>query len=74
MLQKLTSDILYKCIQELKKEENKVKLNENIVEPVISNLTERLYPYLIILFIMYILVIILVISILIIILFNKKKI
>ena len=42
------------------------------MEPVISNLTDRLYPYLIILFIMYILVIILVISILIIIL-NKKK-
>ena len=53
MLQKLTSDILYKCIQELKKDENKIKINENIVEPVITNLTDRLYPYLIILFIMY---------------------
>ena len=74
MLQKLTSDILYKCIQELKKDENKIKINENIVEPVITNLTDRLYPYLIILFIMYILVIILVISILIIILLNKKRI
>ena len=73
MLQKLTSDILNKCINELKKEDNKTKINEHIVEPVISNLTERLYPYLIILFIMYILVIILVISILIIILFDKKK-
>jgi len=73
MIQKLTADILCKCIQELKKEENKVKINENIVEPVISNLTSRLYPYLVILFIMYILIIIIVISILIIIILNRKK-
>ncbi|VVU95053.1 hypothetical protein CPAV1605_778 [seawater metagenome] len=73
MIQKLTADILYKCMNELKKEENQVKINSNIVKPIISNLSSRLYPYMVILFIMYILILILIISILILILFNKKK-
>jgi hypothetical protein len=73
MIQKLTADLLYKCINELKKEENQTKINTNIVKPIISNLTSKLYPYMVILFIMYILILILIISILIIILLNKKK-
>ena len=55
MIQKLTSDILYKCINELKKEENQTKIDKNIVQPIISNLSSKLYPYMVILFIMYIL-------------------
>ncbi len=73
MIQKLTADILYKCINELKKEENQDKIDKNIVQPIISNLSSKLYPYMIILFIMYILILILIISILIIIILNRKK-
>ena len=73
MIQKITNNILSKCIEELKKKENKEKINVNIVNPVITNLSQRLYPYFVALFIMYILVLILIISILIIILLNRKK-
>jgi hypothetical protein len=73
MIQKITTDILYKCINELKKEENQNKIDTHIVQPIISNLSSKLYPYMVILFIMYILILILIISILIVIILNRQK-
>ena len=72
MIYKITTDLLNKCIFELKKEENKEKININIVDPIIENLSKKLYPYILIVFFMYILIIIIIISILILLISNKK--
>jgi hypothetical protein len=72
MLKNLTYDILNKCIDEVNKIENKQKINKYIISPIINDLTSRIYPYVIILFVMYILILILIIAILIMLILNKK--
>ena len=72
MIDKLTSDILNKIILQLNKPQNKEKLENKILRPLIYNIYEKLYPYISLLFIMYIINLVLIIIILIlIILYNK---
>jgi len=74
MINKLTTDFINKLIQEINKEENREKLENEIISPIFSNFAERIYPYVSLLFIMYSLNLILIIIILIlIILYNNKK-
>ena len=73
MLEKLTKDFISKLIIEINKEENKTKLEQEVINPIFSNFANRIYPYVSLLFIMYSLNLILVIIVLIlIILYNKK--
>lgn len=72
MLYKITGDLLNKCITELKKQENREKININIIDPIISSITNKIHPYMITIFCMYILILILIISILFILILNKK--
>ena len=72
MIKKLTQDFLNKVVIELKKEENKNKINQEILKPIIEKFSNMVYPYVTLLFIMYTLNIIIIVIILIIIL-NKKK-
>ena len=73
MLYKITGDLLNKCIDELHKQENRDKINLNIIDPIISSLSEKIHPYMITIFCMYILILILVILILLILILNKNK-
>ena len=72
MIDKLTKDFIDKIIIELNKKENKEKLENKIINPILYNFTCKLFPYISLLFIMYSLNIILIISIIILILYNKK--
>lgn len=72
MLYKITGDLLSKCINELKKQENREKININLIDPIISSISNKIHPYMITIFCMYILILILIISILIILILNKK--
>ena len=72
MISKLSKEVLNKCIIELQKDENKKNINIHIIDPLIKNITNRLYPYLITIFIMYILILILAITILIFLIMKKK--
>ena len=72
MIKKLTSSLLNKCINEFKREENKQRLNDYIIKPLIHNISSRLYPYIILLFIMYVLILGLIIAILVMLL-NKTN-
>jgi hypothetical protein len=73
MLEKITKDFINKIIIEINKQENKDKLEKDIINPIFSNFAEKIYPYVSLLFIMYSLNLILIIIILIlIILYNKK--
>ena len=73
MIDKLTRDLINKIIIELNKQDNKDKLEKEVFGPILSNFSDRIYPYVSLLFIMYSLNLILIIIILVlIILYNKK--
>jgi len=75
MIDKLIKDFIDKSIIELNKKDNKEKIESEILNPIFSRFTERIYPYVSLLFLMYCLNLVLIIVILIlIILYNKKNI
>lgn len=71
MLDKLTKDLIARCIYELKKDENVEILENEIVSPVLTRFTNKIYPYVALFFFMYSLVLIIVILILVLILMKK---
>lgn len=73
MLDKLTKDFINKLVIEINKEENKTKLEKEVINPIFSNFAERIYPYVSLLFIMYSLNLILVIIVLVLIIMYNKK-
>jgi hypothetical protein len=75
MIDKFVQDLIKKTIIEFKKKENKDLLESEILNPIFSSFSDRIYPYVSLLFIMYSLNLLLIIVILIlIILYNKKNI
>ena len=75
MIDQLVKDLIEKAIIEFKKEKEKEKLENEILNPIFSSFTEKIYPYVSLLFIMYCINLLLIIVILIlIILYNKKNI
>lgn len=63
---------LQKIVEEFKEEETKKKFNEEIITPILNQFTDKIYPYVTLLFIMYSINLILIISILIIIVMTRK--
>lgn len=75
MIDKLIKDLINKSIIEIKKRENKELVDKEIINPILKSFTEKIYPYVSLLFIMYSLNLVLIIVILVlIILYNKKNI
>ena len=73
MIEKLIKDFIKKSINELKKNENQMLIESEILGPIFKSFSEKIYPYVSLLFIMYSLNLVLIIVILIlIILYNKK--
>ena len=73
MIDKLIKDFVKKAVVEIKKQENKVLLEKEIIDPVLKSFAERIYPYVSLLFIMYSLNLVLIIIILILLInYNKK--
>ena len=71
MIDKLTKDFIEKMVFEIKKEENKKKIKDEILEPIFSEFSEKIYPYINVLFYMYSINLFLIIVILILILLRK---
>ena len=68
----ILKQIFKKIIDEFKEEQNKIHFNEEVIQPILKKFTDKIYPYMIILFIMYAFNLILIISILIIILLTRN--
>ncbi len=68
MIPKLTSELLDKVIDELKKPENMSKIHLGVVDPLIHYTFNRLYPYIIVSSIIFLLTFLLAITILLLIL------
>lgn len=75
MIEKMIKDFIEKMIFEIKKEENQTKIEDELLNPLFTKYSNKLYPYLNILMYLYCLNLFLIILIIIlIIMFNRKKI
>lgn len=72
-MEKLVKEFLNKCVYEINKNDNKELIQNKIFNPILSNLTEKIYPYVSLVFIMYCINIILIIIILFLLMKNKKN-
>ena len=72
MIEKLTKDLINKIIFEIKKEDNKKLIKDDILDPILNEFRESIYPYISILFVMYSLNLILIIVILFLIILRRK--
>ena len=52
------SELLEKCIIEIKKQENMDKIHTNVLDPLIDYILQRLYPYIMVTCIMFLLMLI----------------
>jgi hypothetical protein len=73
MAEKITKDLLNRVITEIKKEENQKKIETEILNPILIKFSNRIYPYIKIVFSIFILNFILVLVIFILIICNSKK-
>jgi hypothetical protein len=74
MFDKITKNFLKKISKEIKKAENQKIIQEDIIRPIMKNITTKIYPWVNLLFFMYSLILILIISILVLVLINRKTI
>lgn len=63
-MDKITKNLIDKFICQLNDKDNKKRLNEEILNPIFKEFSNKIYPYVSLLFMMYILNLILVIVIL----------
>lgn len=63
IINKFTNDIINKIIIEFNKPENKLKINEHIINPLIIDLSNKIYPYVLSFAVMYIIIMVLIIVI-----------
>lgn len=61
MFEKLTDEIITNIILQLNKKENKIILDNHFIIPLCQNISDRIHPYLLIIFISYIIILILII-------------
>ena len=71
-MDKIANNIMDKFICKLNNDENKKKINEEILNPIFKEFSNKIYPYVSLIFLMYILNLILVIIILTLILKKNK--
>lgn len=74
MIEKIIKDFIDKFILEFKKEENRQKLEFEILNPLFTHYTNKIYPYITLLMFLYCINLVLIILILfLIIMFNSKN-
>jgi len=66
------NEIIDICISEVSKDETKQKINTYIIEPSFTYIFDRLYPYIILTFIIFILILLMAIIIIILLIHNNK--
>tara|TARA_Y100001933_G_C18978475_1_gene555667 strand:- start:1001 stop:1225 length:225 start_codon:yes stop_codon:yes gene_type:complete len=62
VLSELTSELINRIVQEIKKKDNMEKIQKNVIDPVIGYSLSRIYPYILVSSIIFILLLVLVIA------------
>jgi hypothetical protein len=73
MIEQFVSDIIDKITDEIKKEKNKKRIDDELIYPIMNAVTKKIYPWITLLFAMYTLILVLVIVILLIIMYKKTN-
>lgn len=71
MIEKLSKQLIEKFVSEFNKEDNKNKLNQEILNPIFKSFSDKIYPYISLLFIIYSLNLIIIIAILVLVIIKK---
>ena len=71
MFQKIGSELIEMFVNKIKKEENKKKLNKELIEPVVYSILDRIYPYIIVTSIIFLLIFLITTTLLFIIIKDK---
>ena len=71
-MKSFTNDLIKKIILQIRQEENMMEINKEILQPLMNTLTNRIYPYVTLLFALYLINIIVIVIILILILIKKN--
>ena len=74
MIEQLTKDFINKITLEISKDDNKKKIRTQILEPLFMEFSDKIYPYITILFTMYSINLVLILIILFFIVTKKKNI
>jgi len=72
MMEKIVHDFINKFIIEINKDKNKELIEKKIINPWIKHFTNKIYPYVSLVFIMYCINIVLIIIIILLIIKNKN--
>ncbi len=73
MVDKIAKDVIKRIIVELNKEDNKLKLEKEIINPILVMFSNKIYPYVSLLFIMYAINLLLIIVVLVLLIMYNKK-
>ena len=74
MVDKIAKDVINRIIVELNKDDNKIKLEKEIINPILMIFSNKIYPYVSLLFIMYAINLLLIIIVLVLtIIYNNKN-
>jgi hypothetical protein len=73
MIQKITGELLDKVIQEIRRDDNITKIQNNLIDPLIHYTFDRMYPYIIVSAIIFLLTFLLAITILLLVIRSNTK-
>jgi hypothetical protein len=71
MIEKISKQIIEKMVNEFNREDNQKKLNNELLNPIFKTFTDRIYPYISLLFIIYSINLIIIIAILVLVIIKK---
>ena len=72
-LKSVCLEIIDKCVLEVKDEHNMNKIKQNILDPCVTYILKKIYPYILATCITFVLIFLMLSAILIILIFNKKN-
>jgi hypothetical protein len=71
-LKSICVDIIDKCVDEIKEENNMNKIKSELLDPCVNYILKKIYPYILATCITFVLIFLMISAILIILIFNKK--
>jgi len=71
-LKNICSEIVEKCVEEFKDEQNFNKIKKEMLDPCVNYILNKIYPYVLATCIIFVLIFLMIVTILVILIFNKK--
>ena len=72
-LKTICFEIIDKCVCEIKTEDNMNKIQKEVLDPCVTYIMKKIYPYILSTCVVFVLIVLMFIAILVILIFNKNK-